>query len=119
MMEHLKIDDAMIEYQVQGHGEPVLLIHPSLIADGLDRPLLAQPELASRYQFIHYHRRGWMGSTLGPEPLTIACLASDAVMLLRYLGVSTAHVVGHSIGGLIALQLALDAPKLVYSLALL
>ncbi|MGE5265302.1 MAG: alpha/beta fold hydrolase [Acidobacteriota bacterium] len=118
-MEHLKVDGTVIEYQVQGDGEPVFLIHPSIIADGLDRPLLAQTELASRYQLIHYHRRGWMGSTLGPDPLTIALLASDAAALMRHLGVSTAHVAGHSIGGLIALQLALDAPELVHSIALL
>src|SRR5512135_1000562 len=119
MMEHLRVDGTVIEYQVQGDGEPVFLIHPSIIADGLDRPLLAQMELASRYQLIHYHRRGWMGSTLGPEPLTVARLTSDAAALLGHLGVSTAHVAGHSIGGLIALQLALDAPELVHSLALL
>jgi 3-oxoadipate enol-lactonase len=118
-MEHLKIDDAMIEYQVQGHGEPVLLIPPSLTADGLGLPLLGQPELASRYQLIHYHRRGYMGSTLGAGPLTTTRQAADAAALLRHLGVSTAHVAGHSYGGQIALQLALDAPELVHSLALL
>jgi pimeloyl-ACP methyl ester carboxylesterase len=118
-MEHLHGDGGTIEYQVQGNGEPVLLIHVSLVADGLSRPLLARPELASRYQLIHYYRRGYMGSTLGHEPLTIALLASDAAALLRYLEVKAAHVAGHSIGGLIALQLAVDAPDLGHSLALL
>ncbi len=118
-MDRLQADGAVIEYQVYGNGEPVLLIHPSLVADGLVRPLLARPELASRYQLVHYHRRGWMGSTLGSEPLTIARQASDAAILLRHLGVSTCHVAGHSIGGITALQLALDAPELVQSLALL
>ncbi len=118
-MEQLKVDSAVIEYQVQGSGEPVLLIPVGIVADGLGRPLLAQPELASRYRLIHYHRRGYMGSTLGTEPLTIPAQAADAAALLRHLGVSAAHIVGHSIGALIALQLALDAPEIVHSLALL
>ncbi len=118
-MEQLTVDSAVIEYQVQGNGEPVLLIPVSVIADGLGRPLLAEPELASRYQLIHYHRRGYMGSTLGSEPLTSARQAEDAAALLRHLGVKAAHIAGHSYGGLIALQLAADAPDLVHSLALL
>ncbi len=118
-MERVEIDRAMIEYQVQGTGEPVLLIPVSVIADGLGLPLLAQPALASRYQLIHYHRRGYMGSTLGPEPLSMARQAGDAAALLRHLGVKSAHVAGHSLGAGIALQLAVDAPDLVHSLALL
>ena len=118
-MEYFQIDSAVIEYQVQGKGEPVLLIPLSLVGDGFGRPLLAQPELASRFQLIHYHRRGYLGSTLGSAPLTAACQAVDAAALLRHLGVKAAHIAGHSFGGLIALQLAVDAPDFVHSLALL
>jgi len=118
-MEHFEANGAMIEYQVQGSGEPVLLIDLSLNADGLGRPLLSQPELASHYRLIHYHRRGYMGSTLGFQPLTASCQASDAAALLQHLGVSSAHIVGHSFGGTIALQLAGESPELVHSLALL
>lgn len=95
------------------------MIPLSVVIDGLGRPLLAEPELASRYRLIHYHRRGYMGSTLGSEPLTISRQADDAAALLKHLAVGSAHVAGHSLGGLIALQLALDAPGLVHSLALL
>ncbi len=118
-MEHLQVDSAVIEYQVQGKGEPVLLIPLSLVGDGLGRPLLGQPELVSRYQLIHYHRRGYMGSLRGTEPLTASRQAGDAAALLRHLGVKAAHTAGHSFGALIALQLAIDAPELVHSLALL
>src|ERR1700730_17941247 len=69
VMARLEVDGAVIEYEVQGIGEPVLLIPLSLVGDGLCRPLLEQSELASRYQLIHYHRRGYLGSTLGTEPL--------------------------------------------------
>lgn len=119
MMERFDVDGATIEYEVHGQGEPVLLVPLALIIDGLGHPLLARPELASHYQIIHYHRRGYLGSTLGAEPLTIERQAADAAALLRHLGVKTAHIAGHSIGGSIALQLAVDAPELVHSLALL
>ncbi len=118
-MEHLKVDDVVIEYEAHGEGEPVLLIHLSVLADGLATPLLVQSELSARYRLIYYSRRGYMGSSLGSQPLSPAFEAGDAAALLRYLGVKTAHVVGHSLGGSIALQLAVDAPDLVHSLALL
>jgi pimeloyl-ACP methyl ester carboxylesterase len=119
VMERLEVEGAVIEYEVHGNGEPVLLLHLGLVADGLARPLLAQPELASRYQLVHYHRRGYMGSTLGHEPLTMDRQTRDVIALLRHLGVRRAHVAGHSSGGGIALQLAIDAPELVHSLVLM
>jgi pimeloyl-ACP methyl ester carboxylesterase len=108
-----------LEYEVHGHGEPVLLIAPSVVADGLARPLIARPEFAARYRLIHYRRRGYRGSTRGHGPLTVSRQAADAAGLLRLLEVRRAHVVGHSTGGAIALQLTRDAPDLVHSLALL
>ncbi len=118
-MEQLDVNGATMQYEVHGQGEPILLIHLSGLADGLATPLLGQPELASRYQLIHYYRRGYGGSSRGSQPLTAGVEAADAAALLRHLGVKTAHVVGHSYGGSIALQLAVDAPELVHSLALL
>jgi 3-oxoadipate enol-lactonase len=118
-MECLQIDDAQIEYEVRGQGEPVLLIHLSVIADGLAYPLFARPEIAARYQLIHFHRRGYGSSTLGSVPLTAAREAGDAAGVLAHLGIRRAHVVGHSFGGQIALQLAIEAPHLAHSLALL
>ena len=118
-MENLQVDNAVIEYEVQGKGEPLLLVPLSLLGDGLGHPLLAQPELAAHYQIIHYHRRGYMGSTLGSQPLAAIRQAADAASLLRHLGVKAAHIAGHSFGAMIALQLAVDAPELVHSLALL
>ncbi len=118
-MECLQLDDAQIEYEVRGQGEPVLLIHLSVVADGLAYPLFSRPEIAARYQLIHFRRRGYGGSTLGSIPLTVEREAADAAALLRHLGIRRAHFAGHSFGGMIALQLAVDAPNLVHSLALL
>jgi pimeloyl-ACP methyl ester carboxylesterase len=88
-------------------------------ADGLAVPLLQRQDLTSSYRLIGYHRRGYAGSTTGTPPVSIADQAADAAALLAHLGVRTAHVVGHSYGGVVALQLAHDRPGLVHSLALL
>jgi pimeloyl-ACP methyl ester carboxylesterase len=117
-LEKAWIDGAEIVYQVSGAGEPVVFIDGSFIA-GTFRPLFAEPGLADRYQLILYHRRGYAGSSRGSEPFSVARQAADCRALLRHLGVERANVVGHSYGGAVALQLALDAPEVVHSLALL
>jgi pimeloyl-ACP methyl ester carboxylesterase len=117
-LERAKLDRAELEYEVSGTGEPAVFIHGAFIADTF-RPLLAEPSLAGRYRLILYHRRGYAGSSRASEPISVARQAADCRALLRYLGVKRAHVVGHSYGGDVALQLALDTPGVAHSLALL
>ena len=117
-METANLTGVTLEYEVRGSGEPVLLIGGAHIAAGY-LPLFSQPGLADRYRLIRYHKRGLAGSTHTPPPVSIADHAADASRLLKHLGVDRAHVVGHSSGGAIALQLALDRPETVHSLVLL
>ena len=117
-MTSARFDDITLEYEVQGSGEPVLLVGGAHVA-GSYVPLLAQRELADRYRLIRYHKRGMAGSTHTVGAVSIADHAVDAARLLDHLGVSRAHVVGHSSGGAIALQLALDRPDRVETLVLL
>jgi pimeloyl-ACP methyl ester carboxylesterase len=116
-MQQADINGMHIEYDVSGAGDPVAFIHGAFIADPF-RPLRAEPRL-SPYRLITYSRRGYAGSSPPPGPLSLAEQAGDCRALLRSLGAEPAHVVGHSFGGCIALQLALDAPQSVHSLALL
>jgi pimeloyl-ACP methyl ester carboxylesterase len=111
-------DGAELEYEALGTGEPVVFIHGAFITDTF-RPLLAEGSLADRYRLILYHRRGYVGSSRGDGADSIARQAADCRALLRHLGVERAHIAGHSYGGCVALQLALDAPDVVGSLALL
>ena len=117
-MEKARLDGAELEYEVSGTGEPAVFIHGALIADTF-RPLLAEPSLAGRYRLVLYHRRGYAGSSRASGTVSIAQQAADCRALLRHLGVERAHVVGHSYGGDVALQLALDTPGVVHSRALL
>ena len=118
-MDHAKVNAIELGYEVVGSGEPMLLIHGAHIADAL-QPLVAEPSLR-RFRRIGYHRRGLGGSTrpVEPGPTSVAVQAEDAVGLLDHLGVDRAHVVGHSLGGVIALEFAAQHPTRVASLVLL
>jgi pimeloyl-ACP methyl ester carboxylesterase len=118
-MQIAHLDGVDLEYDAVGSGEPLLLIHGGLIAGDSYLPLLTEPSLASRWRMIRYHRRGYVGSSRATAPFSISQQAADARALLGHLGISRAHVAGHSYGGAIAIQLTLDAPDLVASLALL
>jgi pimeloyl-ACP methyl ester carboxylesterase len=113
-MERANVRGSTIEYEILGSGEPVLLIQGALVADGL-RPLVQEDSLARRYKLIVYHRRGVAGSDGVPSPYTLEDQAADAQTLLGELGVERAHVVGHSYGAAIALQLAADALEVMHN----
>lgn len=117
MMLKTRVNSAELEFEETGFGEPVLLIN-SVISDGF-LPLASQPALAHNFRLIRYHRRGFGGTAHDPAPTSIADHAADAAELLRSLGITRAHVAGHSISGPVALQMAVDYPELVHSLVLL
>ena len=115
-MERVKVNGVELEFVDDGSGEPVLLID-MLIPDCF-APLVTEPSLG-HYRLIRYHKRGWVGSTHTPPPVSIVDHAADAAALLEQLGLSRAHIAGHSSGGSIAVQLALDHPDKVHTLTLL
>jgi pimeloyl-ACP methyl ester carboxylesterase len=117
-MQRVKLDDVEIAVQIVGDGEPVVFIHGALIADAF-KPMLKQSSLVDHYRPAHYHRRGYGESDPATRPMSVAAQAADCRALIERLNIQTAHIVGQSYGGSIALQLALDAPSLVHSLALL
>jgi len=118
-MERAAVDGGEIEYEVHGSGEPVLLIHGAHIADAF-APLMEQSALED-YQLIRYRRRGYAGSVpaQGPPEDFVRQAAADAAALLDHLDIERAHIAGHSSGGTISLQLAMDHPERVGSLMLL
>jgi pimeloyl-ACP methyl ester carboxylesterase len=106
-----------LEYRTVGAGEPVVLVHAGVFADWFE-PLLEEPSL-SRYCLVTYHRVGYAGSSHVAGPVSIAQQAAHVRALMEQLGIDRAHLVGHSSGGNIIIQVALDAPQKVRSLALL
>src|SRR5829696_7334835 len=117
-MERTEIDRATLRHEVTGSGEPVLLISTGPIADSF-LPFVSEQALADDYCLIRYHQRRLDASAPSPIPVSFAEHAADAAGLLDHLGVRRAHVVGHSSGAAIALQLAVDHPEVVHSLTLM
>jgi pimeloyl-ACP methyl ester carboxylesterase len=107
---------AGLAYESRGIGEPVLFIHGGGICDA-DLPLMSQPALEG-FRLIRYHRRGYGGSERHRGRCSFHDQAADALTLLKALGVQRAHIVSHSYGGMIGLQLVADAPEAVQSLVL-
>jgi 3-oxoadipate enol-lactonase len=109
---------AGLEFEEGGvaDGDAVLLVHAGIAT--AYRALMEQPPLADRYRLVRYHRRGYAGSDPFIGEVTIRGHVDDALALLDHLEISRAHVVGHSGSGVIALQLAIDAPERVGSLVL-
>jgi pimeloyl-ACP methyl ester carboxylesterase len=116
-MLRVPVDGISLEYEVRGTGEPVVFIHGGAVA-GTFSPMLDEPSVAG-YRLIRYHRVGYAGSERVAGPVTVAQQAAHCRALLRHLDAEPAHVVGNSSGANIALQLALDHPSAVRSLALL
>jgi 3-oxoadipate enol-lactonase len=116
-MGRVLVNGVELEYACAGSGEAVLFIHGGGIADaGL--PLAVEPALHQHYRIIRYRRRGYGGSSRIQGPVSIAQHAQDCRALLDVLDVGQAHVVSHSYSALVALQLAIDFPQVVSSLAL-
>jgi pimeloyl-ACP methyl ester carboxylesterase len=117
-MGRAAVDGLELEYEVRGSGEPVVLIHWGVSATWAG-PLLDEPALADRYRLLSYHRAGFAGSSRVRGPVGMAEHARHCRQLMSQLGIERAHIVGHSSSAVIALQLAVDAPDAVQSLALM
>ncbi len=117
MLQKVNLGGVQLEYEVHGTGEPVMLIHGSVVADTY-LPMLSEAAL-SRYQLVRYRREGFGNSTHPAAVIGLGDQANDCHALMRHLNIARAHVAGHSYGGVIAIQLTLDHPEAVHSLALL
>ncbi len=117
-MPYAIINQIRMHYEVAGQGAPVLMIN-GLSAPAVNWALQAKP-LAAHFQVVTYDNRGVGETDLPPEPVyTTGQMADDAAALLRHLKIGRAHIVGASMGGTIAQELALRHPRLVRSLTLL
>ena len=108
---------ARISYSRAGTGAPVLLIQGVGAIGNVWRPQIEG--LRDRFSLIAYDNRGIGASTITDGHLSIEAMADDALAILDAEGIDRCHVVGHSMGGLIAMQLALTSPRRVKSLTLL
>jgi 3-oxoadipate enol-lactonase len=114
---HAAANRQRLHYLRRGSGEPLLLVQ-GLSGNHLHwgEPFLS--ELAPGFETIAYDHRGIGLSDPSPPGYTIADLADDAAGLLDALGLASVHVLGVSMGGMVAQELALRAPQRVRTLSL-
>lgn len=116
-MPYATVNGIRMHYETYGDGDPVLLV------SGLGAPavgwLFQVRDLSPRHHVITFDNRG-VGETEMPLELsyTTGEMAEDARALLDHLGIDRAHVVGASMGGTIAMELAIRHPARVRSLTL-
>jgi len=109
-------DDTYLHYEIAGQGEPLLFIH-GLGSSGRDWQ--SQIDFFSRrFQVMVFDVRGHGQSSRPPGPYSIVQFAADTAMLIKALLVPPVHVVGLSMGGMIAFQLAVDHPQLLKSMVI-
>ena len=113
-MPNMQIGEVELYYEIRGQGDPLLLIH-GLGSSSRDWEYQIEP-FSQNYQVVAMDVRGHGRSAKPPGPYSIPLFAADAAELIRALRLVPAHVVGISMGGMIGLQLAVDAPDLVRSL---
>jgi 3-oxoadipate enol-lactonase len=115
-MAFVENQGARIYWDEQGRGDPVLLIM------GLGYPAAmwhrARPALTTRYRTVALDNRGAGRSDTPPGPYSMPLMASDAAAVLDAAGIESAHVIGVSMGGMIAQELVLQYPQRVRSLIL-
>ena len=103
-------------YEIHGAGEPLLLLHGGVGGIEMFGPNLAA--LAKHRKVIAVDFQGHGRTTDIDRPLRSEFMADDMAALTKYLGIGKTDVVGNSLGGGIALQLAIRHPELVRKLVL-
>lgn len=109
-------EGASLFWKSFGKGEPVLLIMGLSFTHEMWFRLL--PPLTTRYRAIVFDNRGMGRSSVPKGPYRISLMARDALAVMNDAGIAQAHVIGASMGGMIAQELALEHPERVHSLVL-
>lgn len=115
-MSFASSDGIRIWWESTGVGSPLLLVNGLGSVSTAWHRLL--PHLAHDFHVITFDNRGVGRSDVPAEPYTLAEMSADAVAVLDAAGIERAHVLGMSMGGLIAQELALQHPSRVRSLTL-
>jgi pimeloyl-ACP methyl ester carboxylesterase len=116
-MPRAAIGDLTVHYQQAGQGPDLVLIH-GLCCNLAFWYLTVLPKLAETFRVTVYDLRGHGLTQRMPRGYRAIDLATDLGLLLDHLGIASAHLVGHSFGGAVALAFAIQSPERVRTLTL-
>jgi pimeloyl-ACP methyl ester carboxylesterase len=112
------VNGIKVYYEVYGEGRPLVLLHGAFMTIETNWGQLI-PELSKTRKVIAIESRGHGHTPFSDGKLDIVTLASDVEGVMSFLKVDSADVVGYSMGGSIAYQLAAKSPKLVRKLVII
>jgi pimeloyl-ACP methyl ester carboxylesterase len=115
-MPKAKVNGIDMFYEVQGKGVPLVMIQG--FAGNQQAWFFQTPVFKKYYKVIIFDNRGIGRSGRSSEPYTIRTMADDVVRLMDYLGIDKAHILGLSLGGVVAQEIAISYPERVIKLVL-
>ena len=115
-MPSIKFNDVDLYYNIQGKGPPLILI--SGMASDSQSWFSIVKKLSQHYLVITPDNRG-IGRTKPQDiEISIQQIANDYIALIKYLGLPSVNLLGHSMGGFVALDCAIRYPELISKLIL-
>lgn len=111
-----KLENLDIYYEIIGKGEPLVMIRG--LGSNVDHWYEQAPVLSKKYQLLVFDNRGIARSSDPGGPFSSRDMANDTVALMEKVGIQSAHVLGYSMGGMVAQEMALNYPEKVNGLIL-
>ena len=117
IMPTVKVNDIQIYYEVHGEGFPLIMIMGLSANVNWWDPRMIQ-KLSKNFKLVMFDNMGAGRTDISDRRCTIKSFAEDTAGLMNALGISRAHIIGVSMGGMIAQELALNYPEKVEKLVL-
>ena len=114
--QHANVNGINLYYEIHGSGRPIVLLHGGLMHGGLFGPVLDM--LAKDHKVITPDLQGHGRTADIDRPIDIRFMADDIAALIDHLGLDKPDVVGYSLGGGVALQVAVRHPDKLRRLVL-
>jgi pimeloyl-ACP methyl ester carboxylesterase len=114
--QYAEVNGINLYYETHGTGRPMILLHGGLGSGEMFGPAL--PALAEGHQVIAVDLQGHGRTADIDRPIDLRLMADDIAALIRHLGLDKPDVVGYSLGGGVAFQVAVKYPDLVRKLAI-
>ena len=111
-----KTENLNVYYEIIGHGPPLVMIRG--VGSNVDHWYEQVPVLSRKYQLLVFDNRGIARSSDPGGSFSTKDMAADTVALMEAVGIKKAHVLGYSMGGMIAQELALAYPDKINGLIL-